>query len=195
MSQSSTKTRTLLECAIMIALGTILAQIKILDMPQGGSVTVVSMLPFIMVSYRHGLKWGLLTGFVNSLLQMLIGGIYPTPAGTIVALIGEVLLDYVLAFTLLGLAGIFGRDGKVWQVISGTVLVCVIRFLCSFLSGFLIWASIADEGIGAVIYSLSYNAEYMVPETIITVVVAVILCRIHPDFFRRQDPQPTRAKA
>ena len=59
-------TRTLVECAIMIALGTILAKITLFEMPQGGSVTAVSMLPFINIAYRHGVKWGLLTGYVNA---------------------------------------------------------------------------------------------------------------------------------
>ncbi|NLS84374.1 MAG: energy-coupled thiamine transporter ThiT, partial [Ruminococcaceae bacterium] len=73
MSKSMTKTRTLVECALMIAVGTVLANIKIFEMPFGGSVTLLSMLPFVMVSFRHGVKWGLATGFVNSLLQMLLG--------------------------------------------------------------------------------------------------------------------------
>ena len=73
MSKTYSKTRTLVECALMIAVGTVLAQIKLFTMPQGGSVTLLSMLPFILVSFRHGTKWGLLTGFVNSLLQMMMG--------------------------------------------------------------------------------------------------------------------------
>lgn len=66
MSKTYSKTRTLVECALMIALGTVLANIKIFEMPNGGSITLLSMLPFILVSYRHGTKWGLFTGFVNT---------------------------------------------------------------------------------------------------------------------------------
>ena len=73
MSSSYTKTRIMVECALMIALGTILANIKIYELPNGGSITLFSMVPFILVSFRHGVKWGLFTGFVNSLLQMLLG--------------------------------------------------------------------------------------------------------------------------
>ena len=73
MSKTYSKTRTLVECALMIALGTVLANIKIYELPNGGSITLFSMLPFIMISFRHGVKWGLFTGFVNSLLQMLLG--------------------------------------------------------------------------------------------------------------------------
>ena len=96
-TKSYSRTRTLVECALMIAVGTVLAQIKIFEMPFGGSVTLVSMLPFILVSFRHGVKWGLATGFVNSLLQMLLG-FYAPPAGTVAAFVGVVLLDYVLVF-------------------------------------------------------------------------------------------------
>lgn len=70
MTKTYSKTRTLVECALMIALGTVLANIKIYELPNGGSVTLFSMLPFILISFRHGVKWGLFTGFVNSLLQM-----------------------------------------------------------------------------------------------------------------------------
>ena len=139
-TKSYSRTRTLVECALMIAVGTVLAQIKIFEMPFGGSVTLVSMLPFILVSFRHGVKWGLATGFVNSLLQMLLG-FYAPPAGTVAAFVGVVLLDYVLAFTLLGLAGVIAKPFKnhLLGVAAGTAAVCVIRFLCSFLSGALLW--------------------------------------------------------
>ena len=108
MSKTYSKTRTLVECALMIALGTVLANIKIFEMPNGGSITLLSMLPFILVSYRHGTKWGLFTGFVNSLLQMLLG-FYAPPAPGLLPLVGMILLDYVLAFTLLGLAGAIAK--------------------------------------------------------------------------------------
>ena len=101
MSKTYSKTRTLVECALMIALGTVLANIKIFEMPNGGSITLLSMLPFILVSYRHGTKWGLFTGFVNSLLQMLLG-FYAPPAPGLLPLVGMILLDYVLAFTPAG---------------------------------------------------------------------------------------------
>ena len=85
MSKTYSKTRTLVECALMIALGTVLANIKIYSLPNGGSITLFSMLPFIMISFRHGVKWGLFTGFVNSLLQMLLllctAGPRPAAAG------------------------------------------------------------------------------------------------------------------
>ena len=74
MSKTYTKTRTLVECALMIAIGTVLSNIKFFTLPNGGSITLLSMLPFVLVSFRHGVKWGLFTGFVNGCLQILLGG-------------------------------------------------------------------------------------------------------------------------
>lgn len=188
-TKSYSRTRTLVECALMIAVGTVLAQIKIFEMPFGGSVTLVSMLPFILVSFRHGVKCGLATGFVNSLLQMLLG-FYAPPAGTVAAFVGVVLLDYVLAFTLLGLAGVIAKPFKnhLLGVAAGTAAVCVIRFLCSFLSGALLWGSYQESyewarGMSVWLYSFIYNGSYMLPELLITTVCAVILCKAAPKFF------------
>ncbi len=189
MSKSVTKTRTLVECALMIAVGTVLANIKIFEMPFGGSVTLLSMLPFILVSFRHGVKWGLVTGFVNSLLQMLLG-FYAPPAGTVTAFIGVVLLDYVLAFTMLGTAVWFSHffKNRVLGVAAGTAAVCVIRFLCSFLSGALLWGSYQSyydwaQGLNVWVYSFIYNGSYMLPEMIMTIIGAVVLCKAMPKFF------------
>ena len=145
MSKTYSKTRTLVECALMIALGTVLANIKIYSLPNGGSITLFSMLPFIMISFRHGVKWGLFTGFVNSLLQMLLG-FYAPPAPGLLPLVGMILLDYVLAFTLLGLACAIAKpfSNKLVGVGVGTAVVCFIRFMCSFLSGVLIWGNRLD---------------------------------------------------
>ena len=100
MSNSYSKTRILVECALMIAIGTVLSNIKIFTMPNGGSVTLLSMLPFVLVSFRHGVKWGLFTGLVNGCLQMLLG-FWAPPTPTFLYFLGEVLLDYLIAFMAL----------------------------------------------------------------------------------------------
>lgn len=131
MSKTYSKTRTLVECALMIALGTVLANIKIYELPNGGSITLFSMLPFIMISFRHGVKWGLFTGFVNSLLQMLLG-FYAPPAPGILPLVGMILLDYVLAFTLLGLASaIASRLPTSWSVSASARQRCAVSASCA----------------------------------------------------------------
>jgi thiamine transporter len=158
--------------------------VKIYELPNGGSVTLVSMLPFILVSFRHGPKWGMLAGLACALLQMMTG-FYAPPAGTVAAYFGMIMLDYVLAFTLLGTASVFAKpfQNRMAGVAVGTAIVCGMRFVCSFLSGFLIWASLTEEGIGAVIYSLGYNASYMIPETVLTIVVALVLYKMAPGLF------------
>ncbi len=187
MTKSISRTRTLIECALMVAIGTILAQIKILDMPYGGSVTLFSMLPFVLVSFRHGVKWGLLCGLANSLLQMLIGGLYAPPAGTVIAFVGMILLDYVLAFSVLGLACVFAKPIKqnVVAVAFGTAVVCFLRFICSFLSGTIIWASFSNavEFSDAAIGSLLYNGAYMLPELVLTTIAALLLYKTAPTVF------------
>jgi len=188
MNNTTSNTRTLAECAVLIALGTILAQLKVYELPNGGSITAASMVPFILVSLRHGPRWGLLTGFANSLLQMLLGGLWPTPAGTAGAMALEVILDYLMPFTVLGLAYIFakpfGESKKLQGIICGTIAVCCLRFLAHFLSGIIVWGSIAQDGIGAVTYSLTYNGSYMLVETIISVIVIALLYKSAPKLFK-----------
>ena len=187
MSKTYSKTRTLVECALMIAVGTVLANIKIYELPNGGSITLFSMLPFVLISFRHGVKWGLFTGFVNSLLQMLLG-FYAPPTPGLLPLVGMILLDYVLAFSLLGLAGGIAKPfkNKLAGVAVGTAAVCGIRFLCSFLSGVLIWGNLSD-GLAAWTFSLTYNGSYMLPETIMTTVAAVLIYKAAPQLFSEQD--------
>ena len=190
MTTAVSKTRTLVECALMIAVGTVLAQIKIFEMPYGGSVTLLSMLPFILVSYRHGLAWGLLTGFANSLLQMLFG-FYAPPAGTVTAFIGVVLLDYVLAFTVLGAACVFAKPFKnrLVGIVVGVAAVCCLRFVCSWISGAWLWGSYQDSyewavGMNVWLYSFIYNGSYMLPEMVLTAIGAGALYKAAPKLFQ-----------
>ena len=186
MSKTYSKTRIMVECALMIAVGMVLSNIKIFSMPNGGSVTLLSMLPFVLVSFRHGVKWGLFTGFVNGCLQMIMG-FYPPPASTVLYFAGEVLLDYILAFMALGTAEFFARPFKnrMVGVAVGTALAGFLRFLCSFLSGVLVWGNLSD-GLSAWTYSLVYNGSYMLPETLLTVVGAILLIKAAPQIFDRQ---------
>jgi len=182
----------MVECALMIALGTVLAQIKIWQMPYGGSVTLVSSLPFILVSYRHGLKWGVIAGLTNGFLQILTGW-YAPPAGTIAAIIACVLLDYLLAFTCLGTAELFARpfSNKKAGIVFSTAVVMTMRFLCSFFSGALLWDSYQAyyewaRGMSVWTYSFIYNSGYMLPELIITAVVGRLIASFYPKLFDKQ---------
>lgn len=170
------KTLILVECALLVALGAVLSMIKI-SAPYGGSVTLASMAPIVLISYRHGIKWGLGAAFVYSLLQMILPpGFYPPPAKTFIAFAAVVLLDYVIAFTVLGTASFFGKlfKNRVLSGVVGAVSVTFIRFICHFVSGILIWGSYA-EGQPVWLYSLTYNGSYMLWEIIITAAATALL--------------------
>lgn len=146
-------------------------------LPFGGTITI-SMLPIVYYSYRRGSAWGLGVGIVYSLLQMMLG-FYVPPANTWWAVVLCVLLDYVIAFSVIGIAGIFANMFGKYRLVgygAGAVIVCVIRFLCSFLSGVILWGSYAPEGMNVWVYSLIYNSSYMLPNAILTGVFAVVLC-------------------
>lgn len=172
---------TLVECAMMIALGTVLSFLKFWEMPYGGSVTLLSMLPVCMIAIRHNMAWGLGGAFVYAVLQMLVSGAAGwglTPAVFIICL----LFDYIIAFTVLGFAGIFKRFGFGGKLF-GIAMVCILRFLCHYISGITIWAnSIPEEfvekfGANPYLYSLVYNGSYMGIELILTVLGAFFVIR------------------
>ena len=174
------KTQILVECALMIALATVLGYIPIFEMPQGGSITLCSMMPIILASYRHGAKWGIFTGFVHGLIQMFLGFKNVLYCTTLLTMAGCVLLDYLIAFTALGAACIFAKPfhNKTLGVIVSTAVVGLIRYLCSFLSGVLIWGGYAPEDMPVWLYSLTYNGSYMIPEIIITCIATAVVVGI-----------------
>lgn len=163
----------------MVALATILSFISLYRLPQGGDITAFAMLPIILMSYRNGPKWGILTGFVYSMIQLLLGIQNVLYCPTLLSQIGCILLDYVIPYTLLGTACVFAQPfkNKVLGVGFSTFIVCFIRFICSFLSGILLWGAYAPAGQPVWLYSLIYNGSYMLPETILTVFGAILICR------------------
>lgn len=146
-------------------------------LPFGGTITI-SMLPIIYYSYRRGIGWGLGVGFLYSLLQIALG-FYVPPANAWWATLLCVLLDYVIAFTIVGganfIAKMFGKHRLVGYAV-GACAVCVARFICSFLSGVILWGSHAPENMNVWVYSLVYNGSYMLPNIILTAVLCVALC-------------------
>ncbi|MBQ3912300.1 MAG: energy-coupled thiamine transporter ThiT [Lachnospiraceae bacterium] len=164
--------RKLTEAAIMLAIGTVLSLIKLIDLPYGGSVTIASMLPVVIIAYRHGIKWGLMTGFVYGVIQQLLGLntlSYATGWQSVVAII---LLDYIVAFMVAGFGGIFKKAFKQPQALfAGSLFICVLRYICHVITGCTVWAGLSIPTNAAFVYSLSYNATYMIPETIVTMFI------------------------
>ncbi len=192
MSNNLKRTRILTECAIMIALSCVLSVITIYTLPQGGSITAFSQVPIIVLSYRHGLKWGAFSGFVLSVFQLISGVANFSYVNTVWAYIAVAMLDYLVAFTVLGLGGMF--RGKIKnQAVSiglGAGIVSVIRLVSHFLSGVTVWADYADGWQNVWIYSLAYNGSYMGVETAITVLGVVLLSAVldfsRPNLIRKR---------
>ena len=181
MTNSNKTVRRLLESAILIAIGTILSELLKIDMPLGGGLTICSMLPLVLVAHRWGTGWGVFTAFVYSLLQLLLGMNNVQYATSALMAAGIVLLDYVVPYTLIGLSALFKRSTKNVGVslVAGIVFTFVLRFLCHFITGWWIWDALWPNEFGwaSPLYSLLYNGGYMLPEIILTSVVALLLLK------------------
>lgn len=170
-------TKKLTASAMLIALSAILSLIKLFNAPYGGTITAASMVPVILIGILYGTKWGLLSGFIYGLLQMLTGGIAPPPVQSVYMYTLVIVLDYLVAFTVLGLSGFFfnlTKKNKFSLAVSGAIVI-FLRFICHFISGILIWGVYAPEGTPVWIYSILYNGGYMFFEMIISVFVLCML--------------------
>lgn len=175
---SINKTRKLTETAIMIALATALSYVTVFNLPMGGSVTLFSQVPIVIIGYRYGWKWGCATGVIHGILQMLLQGLgnfaYVKGIGSYLVLI---FADYVLAFMVLGLCGGLFKGMKNQSVALGigAFTGSLLRFLCHFISGVTIWGEYAEGWKAVWIYSLGYNGSYMAAEAALTVIGVVLL--------------------
>ena len=162
--------------AVMLALSTVLSMITVVKMPMGGSVTPLSMLPIVILSVMYGTRWGIVSAFFHSLIQLFvdISAIFSWGLSA-ASVVGTITLDYILAFTVLGLAGVFKKRTATF-ITLGTALVIALRFLCHFLSGVIIFGEIVSSA--SWIYSLSYNGTYMLPELVLTAVATAVIFKI-----------------
>lgn len=175
MNQS--KTKSLVECAIMIALATVLSMIKLAELPYGGSITIASMLPIAIIAYRRGMGWGLGSAFVYGIVQQLLGLNSLSYVTTWQSVVAVILLDYIVAFTVIGFAGIFRNkiENQALGLTLGCVFVSILRYICHVISGATVWAGLSIPTQAALSYSFIYNATYMLPECIILAVTAVYI--------------------
>ena len=158
------KTRRLTEIAVCIAMAVVFSFIKVWEMPQGGSVAL-TMVPILFIAHKRGITSGVIAGAVYGLLSMLIAGVIYHPA--------SILLDYLLAFGALGIAGAFKKGTR--GIVLGSIAGVGGRFLCSLVSGAVLFAEYAPEGQNPWVYSLIYQTTYMLPELIISVAVLLLL--------------------
>lgn len=148
-------------CAVLIALATVLGMIKLLDLPYGGSITLMSMLAATLCGYYCGTAKGIVACMALGLINLILGSSIIHPV--------QVILDYFLAFGLMGLSGLTAN--KKHGLTTGYIIGVTARFICSFLSGFIFFAEYAPEGMNPIWYSFVYNIIYIGTKAIITIIV------------------------
>ena len=177
-TRSHLRIQALCEGAILLALAIVLnylSKMIFVNMPQGGSVSL-AMVPLLLYIQRWGLGKGLLIGFAYGLLDMLIDGGYAWGWQSMV-------LDYLVAYTALGLGGLF--RGKAWGMLPCAAVGCLGRYGVHYLSGITLYRILEPtaveglEGLGAIanahVYSLLYNGVYMLPNVLIALALSVLL--------------------
>lgn len=150
--------------ALLAALALGLGQIKIFEMPFGGTVTLFSMLPLALCGYYLGTRRGVLTGFAVGLMNLIFGPYVIHPL--------QLLIDYPFAFGALGLSGLF-RNRKN-GLVTGYLFGLFARYLCAVASGIIFFGDYAPEGFNAVTWSLWYNFTYLAAEGVITVIIILL---------------------
>ena len=206
------KTKRITESAMLLAVAIVLELVSkmfIPEMPFGGQITLVSMLPVVLISYRHGVKWGLVAGMTYAFLEMALGAktvaaaFQPGYFGDGVMLLNALImcaLDYLVAFTVLGIGGCFrNRIQKPGTaLLLGSLVALLARYAAHTASGYILFsgwaewfftqdgfpawgaalvASLSPEALG-LCYSVVYNGFYMIPEIILTMIASVLLARI-----------------
>lgn len=187
-----TKLLRLVESGLLLGVAAVLSFVKVLDLPYGGSVTACAALPILLVSYRHGVGWGLFTGFAYALIQLLTGLNTVSYFTSPLSIVAVILLDYLLAFTVMGLGGLFRRrvNGQGKALVLGALLTGALRYTFHVIAGCTVWAGLSIPTEAALLYSLAYNATYMIPETIVTALGAWYLSKT----VDLREEMPARAK-
>ncbi len=181
--KSHLKLRALCEGAVFVALAQVLSYLKLFELPQGGSITV-GMLPIFLYCARWGFGPGMLASITYSILQLLLDGAYAWGWQSIIG-------DYILAFSVLGIAGAFSK--KEYGFFIGTVVGSCARFLVHYVVGATVWAEyMPPEFFGMTMttpwfYSALYNGSYMVIDMVICLVVGALLWKPLKKYIRGED--------
>lgn len=154
-------TKALTVSALMIALAIGLGQLKLFQMPQGGTVTVFSMLPVVLCGYFLGTRRGVMVGICVGLLNLIFGPYVIHPV--------QLIVDYPLAFGALGLSGVFRNQKN--GLAKGYILAVCARYVCAVVSGIVFFGAYVPENFNSVTWSLWYNLTYLAAEGILTVII------------------------
>lgn len=179
-SKAPVSVRWLVESALMIAIATVLNEYtKFIPMPLGGGVTICSMLPLVLLSFRFGWQRGLVSAGAFSVIQLLFGLDNVAYATSAVMAAGIIFLDYIVPYTVIGLAGTFQTKRLETSYVLGIIVTFSLRLLCHFITGWWIWDALWPNEFAMIapVYSLAYNGAYMLGEMVLSSVVAVLLCK------------------
>lgn len=174
--------QTMIEISLFAALGLVFDLIIPYRLPQGGSVSL-AMLPIFVMAFRHGVKGGVATGAIIGTLQLLFGAYIFTPI--------QFVLDYTFAYGVVGMAGVMAGRLKAaakagdfrkiaTTVVIGSFIGAFLRYAAHVVSGIVFFAEYAEGPV--VLYSLTYNAAYMVPSFAVSALVLVALFKTAPRF-------------
>lgn len=160
------KTRMIAEAGVAIAIAQVLSFITLFHMPQGGSIKAASMVPLMIFAYRWGGTRGIWAGIVYGILHFLLG--FKSSIHYL-----SIILDYLVAYGVIGVYGYF-KDNMT-GLVSGSIVAIALRWFASVISGAVVFASYAPQGQNPWIYSMIYNASYMVPDGILNIVVLLFI--------------------
>lgn len=158
----------MVETAVLVGAALVLSMIRIVRLPQGGSVGI-DMLPIFLLAFRRGGKVGIIGGALFGVLKLITDPYILHPV--------QVLLDYPIPFAVLGVAGFFRS-----RMLVGAAFGAILRYLAHIISGVVFFAEYAPEGTSAWIYSIVYNGSFLIPETILVCAVLILL-RVRRDIF------------
>ena len=183
MNKSNLKLRALTEGAIFVALAVVVGKLKLFELPQGGSINL-AMLPIFIYCARWGFKPAMLASFVYSLLKLAFDGAYAWGWQSILG-------DYILASTVLGLAGLFHAQRCVFR--TGSIVGALARFLVHYVVGATVWAEYMPETFFGMtmhspwFYSLLYNGSYMIIDMVLCLIVGALLFKPLGTYIRGED--------
>ena len=194
-----TNTRILFSCALLAALATAASMIKLWQAPYGGSVTLLAMIPILVASCLFGLKWGVATGFVVSVIQLILGLSNVAYVPTAWGMAACIFLDYIAAYTVIGFAGFLtphgyltdgGSDNRyIVKSVAASAACIAVRYACHVVSGAVIWYSLdkiwyADDAshivnrFGPWLFSVIYNGTFMLPEAVLTLAALPFILKL-----------------
>lgn len=162
MNHEKFSTRILIQAAMMAAITIVLAQFHLFQLPQGGEISLGTMVPLILLARAHGVTITLLAGFICGMIGLMLNPFIYHPV--------QVLLDYPLPYMVMAIAALFRQ-----HLYLGVTAAFTLKFLCHFLSGVIFFAAYAPEGMSPILYSATYNATTLVPDFIICCLILKLL--------------------